>query len=74
VIEFEIEYPASDLTGIEIPGSSAMWGAAGGDSDDKPISQFFEKKCRADVCVIKGSIAALGPMNNFLVAALIGPK
>jgi hypothetical protein len=40
-----------------------MWGAAGADLDDKPIYQFFEKNCAVDVCVLSGSLAALGLMN-----------
>jgi len=74
VIEFELEYPAVTLAGVEIPGPNALWGAAGDVADDHPISQFFEKKCTADMCVIGGSVAALGPMNNFRVAVSIGQE
>jgi hypothetical protein len=74
VIEFELEYPEAILAAVDIPSSNAMWGAAGATSDDKPISQFFEKKCSADTCVVNGSIAALGPMSDFRVAALIGQR
>jgi MFS family permease len=74
VIEFELEYPAATLAGVDIPSANAMWGAAGADADDRPISQFFEKKCSAEVCVLNGSVAALGPMNNFRIATAIGPK
>jgi hypothetical protein len=73
VIEFQLEYPASTLAGVEIPSAKAMWGAAGADLDDKPISQFFEKDCKDDVCVLSGSVAALGPMNNFRIVAAVGP-
>ena len=73
-IEFELEYPSATLASVTIPSAGAMWGAAGADLDDRPISQFFEKKCQADVCVVNGSIAALGPMNNFRIAAAIGRK
>lgn len=72
LIEFELEFPAATLAAIEIPSSNAMWGAAGADLDDHPISQFFEKKCSADVCVVNGSVAALGPMNNFRIVTSIG--
>jgi MFS family permease len=74
VIEFELEYPSSALAGVDIPSSNAMWGAAGADADDHPISQFFEKKCTGDVCLVNGSVAAIGPMNNFRVATMIGQK
>lgn len=74
VIEFELEYPSATLAGIQIPSSSATWGAAGGDGDDHPISQFFEKKCAGDACVLNGSVAALGPMANFRITASLGPK
>jgi MFS family permease len=74
VIEFELEYPSATLAGIEIPSSNAMWGAAGADSDDHPISQFFEKKCAGDFCLLDGSVAALGPTKNFRIAASIGQK
>jgi hypothetical protein len=73
VIEFQLEYPAATLAGVEIPSSNAMWGAAGADLNDKPISKFFEKKCDGDVCVLDGSVAALGPMNNFRIVAAVGP-
>jgi hypothetical protein len=73
VIEFELEYPAKALEPLEIPSSNAMWGAAGGKSDDTPISQFFEKKCSGDVCVVNGSVAALGDMDNFRITTKIGP-
>ncbi|HEY1495775.1 MAG TPA: hypothetical protein VGF49_14585 [Candidatus Solibacter sp.] len=72
VIEFQLEYPAATLAGVEIPGSKAMWGAAGADLDDRPISQFFEKECKGGVCVLSGSVAALGPMNDFRIVAAIG--
>jgi MFS family permease len=74
VIEFELEYPQAALAGVDIPSANAMWGAAGADSDDKPISQFFEKKCDDSVCLLNGSIAALGPMNNFRITTLIAGK
>jgi predicted transcriptional regulator len=74
VIEFQLEYPSSALAGVDIPSATAMWGAAGADSDDHPISQFFEKKCESEMCVLNGSIAALGPMNNFRIAVSIGQK
>lgn len=74
VIEFQMEVPAATLTGIEIPGPNAMWGAAGGDLDDKPISQFFEKQCDGETCVLNGSVAALGDFRNFRIAAHLGPK
>jgi hypothetical protein len=51
-----------------------MWGAAGGDMNDTPISRFFEKTCTAEVCVLGGSVAALGPMQNFRIAAILGPN
>ena len=73
VIEFQLEYPAATLAGVEIPSAKAMWGAAGADLDDKPISQFFEKECKGDVCVLSGSVAALGPTNNFRIVAAVGP-
>ncbi len=72
VIEFELELPASSLAGVAIPSSQAMWGAAGAGLDDSPISQFNEKKCAGDICIVSGSVAALGPMNNFRIATLIG--
>jgi hypothetical protein len=74
VIEFQLDVPQATLAGVDIPGAYAMWGAAGGDADDKPISQFFEKTCDDKSCVLPGSIAALGPMDNFRVTAHIGPK
>jgi hypothetical protein len=72
VIEFEPEYPAEALEPIEIPSSNAMWGAAGRKSDDTPISQFFEKKCSGDVCVVNGSLAALSDTDNFRITTKIG--
>jgi hypothetical protein len=74
VIEFELEYPSATISNVEIPSSNAMWGAGGGDADDHPISQFFEKKCTGDVCVLNGSVAALGPMTGFRITTAIGPK
>ena len=74
VIEFELEYPEATLAAVNIPSSEAMWGAAGADLDDHPISQFFDKKCDSGVCVLNGSVAALGPMSDFRIAASIGPK
>jgi MFS family permease len=72
VIEFQLEYPAATLAGVDIPSSHAMWGAAAADSDDKPISRFFEKECSGDVCIVNGSVAALGPMNDFRIVAVVG--
>uniref|UniRef100_Q029T3 Uncharacterized protein n=1 Tax=Solibacter usitatus (strain Ellin6076) TaxID=234267 RepID=Q029T3_SOLUE len=72
VIEFQLEYPAAALADVQIPSAKAMWGAAGADLDDKPISQFFEKECKGDVCVLGGSVAALGPMTNFRIVAAVG--
>jgi hypothetical protein len=74
VIEFQLEVPAAALAGVDIPSANAMWGAAGGDSDDKPISQFFEKTCDGSACVLNGSIAALGEMNGFRVTADIAGR
>jgi MFS family permease len=74
VIEFQLELPAATLAGVDIPSTNAMWGAGGADADDKPISQFFDKKCEGDTCVIGGSVAALGAMNNFRITTAIGPK
>ncbi len=74
VIEFQLEYPAAALADVEIPSAKAMWGAAGADLDDRPISQFFEKECKGDVCVVGGSVAALGPMNNFRIVAALGQR
>jgi MFS family permease len=74
IIEFQLEYPAAILTGVNIPSSDAMWGAAGDDLDDKPISQFFEKSCTGETCVIGGAVAALGPMTNFHIAVALGQK
>jgi hypothetical protein len=71
VIEFELEYPIGILAGVTIPSSDAMWGAAGDDLDDTPISQFFEKRCNAATCVLSGAIAATGPTNNFRILTLI---
>jgi hypothetical protein len=51
-----------------------MWGAGGGESDDKPISQFFDKKCEGDVCVVGGSVAVLGARDNFRITTAIGQK
>jgi MFS family permease len=72
VIEFELEYPSAALAGIDIPSANAMWGAAGADADDHPISRFFDKKCGADTCILNGSVAALGPTNNFRITTAIG--
>ncbi len=72
VIEFQLEVPAATLAGVDIPSSSAMWGAGGGESDDKPISQFFDKKCEGDVCVVGGSVAVLGARENFRITTGIG--
>jgi hypothetical protein len=74
VIEFQLEYPSATLAGVEIPSPNAMWGASGADLDGKPISQFWEKRCEGDLCVLNGSIAATGPMNNFRVTTLVGQK
>jgi hypothetical protein len=74
VIEFELEVPAAVLTSVDIPGPHAMWGAAGADMDDKPFSQFFDKRCEGSVCVLTGSVAAVGPLYNFRIAVLLGPK
>jgi hypothetical protein len=74
VIEFQLEYPAAALSGVDIPSSNAMWGSAAGDADEKPISQFFEKNCSDDVCILNGSVAALGPMNNFRIVTVLGSR
>ncbi len=74
VIQFELEFPAAALAGIDIPGPAAMWGAAGADLDDTPISQFFEKKCEGGVCLVNGSVAAAGPMYNFRIHVRLGQK
>lgn len=74
VIEFELEVPETMLAGVDIPSPGAMWGAAAEDASDKPISQFFEKRCTDSVCVLPGSVAALGSMSDFRVAAHLGNK
>jgi hypothetical protein len=74
VIEFQLKVPAAALAGVDIPSDYAMWGAAGAELDDKPISKFFAKECEGDTCVIGGSVAAYGPMNNFRIATAIGQK
>ena len=74
VVQFELEFPAAALAGIDIPGPNAMWGAAGADLDDKPISQFFDKKCEGGACLLNGSVAAAGPMNNFRINVHLGQK
>ena len=74
VIEFQLEYPSTLLVGVDIPSADAMWGAAGADLDDNPISQFSQKTCDGDLCILQGSIAAMGPMSNFRVATRIGQK
>jgi hypothetical protein len=74
VIEFELEVPAAALTSVDIPGPHAMWGAAGADMDDKPFSQFFDKRCEGNVCVLPGSVAAAGPLYHFRIAVLLGQK
>ncbi len=74
VIEFQLEVPAATLAGVEIPSAQAMWGAGGGAADDKPISQFFDKKCEGDKCVVEGSVAALGDLDRFRITTAIGQK
>jgi hypothetical protein len=74
VIEFQLEVPSATLAGVGIPSTNAMWGAGGADADDKPISQFFEKKCEGDTCVVGGSVAALGAMDQFRITTAIGQK
>ena len=48
VIEFQLQVPAAALAGVDIPSTNAMWGSASEDLDDKPISQFFDKKCEGE--------------------------
>lgn len=74
VLEFELEVPAEAVAGIDVPGPNALWGAAGADLSDEPTSQFIEKNCQGDVCLLTGSIAPVGPLNNFRVAAHLGAK
>ena len=74
VIQFELQVPASDLASIEIPGPDAMWGAAGGQADDTPISRFFDRKCDGDGCLLAGSVAAAGSMDQFHITVRLGQK
>jgi hypothetical protein len=74
VIEFELEYPAATLASVDIPSPNAMWGSGGPDTEAHPISKFFDKKCSGDLCVVNGSVAALGPTKNFKITAAIGQK
>jgi MFS family permease len=74
VIEFQLEYPSATLAEITIPSQQAMWGAGGGNLDAAIISQFFQKQCEKDVCILDGSIAALGPMDNFRVPVRLGTQ
>jgi MFS family permease len=74
VIQFELQVPAADLTGVEIPGPDAMWGAAGGQADDSPISRFFDRQCDGDTCLLAGSVAAAGSLDQFRIAVRLGQK
>jgi hypothetical protein len=74
VIQFELQVPATDLAGIEIPGPHAMWGAAGGQADETPISRFFDRQCDGDACLLAGSVAAAGSMDQFRITVRLGQK
>jgi hypothetical protein len=74
VIEFQLEYPAATLAGVNIPSANAMWGAAGADLDGTPVSQFFEKRCEGDVCVVDGHVAAVGPTVRFHITSAIAQR
>jgi hypothetical protein len=74
VIQFELQVPAIDLASVEIPGPDAMWGAAGDQADDTPISRFFDRQCDGDACLLAGSVAAAGSMNQFRITVRLGQK
>jgi hypothetical protein len=74
VIQFELRIPATDFAGIEVPGPDAMWGAAGGQADDTPISRFFDRQCEGDACLLTGSVAAAGSLDQFHIHVRLGQK